>query len=283
MPTSIPLRILRLALLSVLFGFLWLGVRSGYAQDQAQIELGARLYAENCAVCHGENGQGRVGATLAKNWPSIRPDLRIRETIENGIPGSPMLAWSQAKGGPLSEVEIDALVAYILTWESGGPRYIAPTPTFAPRLQITAIPNVEGDPNRGAILFEQNCMVCHGANGEGRVGAALAKSFASVRPDLAVRNVIANGVSGSPMPAWSQAKGGPLSDQDINDLTAFVLTLSQTLVVIQPAQTPVPEFQPSWLSGWGGIILGALLFIIIVVFALWYQSRDSAKSPKVEP
>ncbi len=282
MPASNHLRIFGLALLTVL-GFLWFGFRSVRAQDQAQIELGARLYAENCAVCHGENGQGRVGATLAKNWPSIRPDLRIRETIEVGIAGSPMIAWSQANGGPLSEVEIDALVAYILTWETGGPRYIAPTPTFAPRVQITAIPNVEGDPNRGALLFEQNCVVCHGENGQGRVGAALAKSFASVRPDLAVKNTIVNGVAGSAMPAWSQANGGPLNEQEINDLTAFVLTLSQTPLVIQAVQTPVPEFQPSWLSGWGGVILGALLFTVIIVFALWYQSRDKAKTPKVEP
>lgn len=282
MPTSKHLRLVGLALLTI-FAFLWLGARTVRAQDQTQIEHGARLYAENCAVCHGENGEGRVGATLAQNWPSIRPDLRIRETVENGILGSPMIAWSQANGGPLSGEEIDALVTYILTWETGGPRYIAPTPTFAPRVLITAIPNVEGDPNRGALLFEQNCVVCHGTSGEGRVGAALAKSFASVRPDLAVKNTVSNGVSGSPMPAWSQAKGGPFSDQDVNDVTAFVLTLADSPVVVQPAVTPEPVFQPTWLSGWGGVILGALLFGLIVGFALWYQSRDSKPKPENKP
>ena len=57
------------------------------AQDPTT-ELGARLYGENCAVCHGPEGQGRVGATLAKDWPSIRPDLTVKTIIANGVPGS---------------------------------------------------------------------------------------------------------------------------------------------------------------------------------------------------
>ncbi len=276
MPALRSLRNIGLVMLALL-GLWFLGTGRVAAQDQAQIDLGARLYAENCAVCHGQDGEGRVGATLAQNWPSIRPDLRIRATIENGINGTPMLAWSQENGGPLTSQEIDALVAYILTWETGGPRYIAPTPTFAPRPVITSIPNVEGDPNRGAALFDQNCAVCHGADGEGRVGAALAKNFPSIRPDLSVKNTIANGIGGSPMPAWSQANGGPLAEQDVDDLTAFVLTLADEPVVFQPEAPEEAEFEPSWLSGWGGIILGVGLFVLIVGFAIWYQSRDKGK------
>jgi cytochrome c oxidase cbb3-type subunit 3 len=262
--------------LVILVGTWLLAINPVNAQDQAQIELGARLYAENCSVCHGETGEGRVGATLAKDWPSIRPDLRVRSTIENGITGTPMVPWGQSNGGPLSAEEIDALVAYILTWESGGPRYIAPTPTFSARPLITAIPDVEGDPNQGAALFDQNCVVCHGADGQGRVGAALAKNFSSVRPDLTVKNTISNGIANSPMPAWSQAKGGPLTEQEINDLTAFVLTLADNPVVFEQPSLTEAVLQPSWLRGWGGIILAMVLFGLIVGFALWIQNRNKA-------
>jgi mono/diheme cytochrome c family protein len=126
-------RLFRLASsLGVLFiaGLIW--VFPGRAQegvDEGELELGAKLYSENCAVCHGGDGQGRVGATLAKDWPSIRPDLQVQEIITNGIPGSPMVAWSQENGGPLSGDEIDALVYYILSWETGGPTRIYPTST----------------------------------------------------------------------------------------------------------------------------------------------------------
>lgn len=273
MPSSSTLRIFGLGLV-ILLGTWLLAFDPVKAQDQAQIELGARLFAENCAVCHGETGEGRVGASLAKDWPSIRPDLRVRATIENGISGTPMVPWGQENGGILSTEEIDALVAYILTWESGGPRYIAPTPTFMARALITAIPNVDGDPNRGASLFDQNCVVCHGPDGEGRVGAALAKNFSSIRPDLLVKTTISNGIVGSAMPAWSQARGGPLAEQDINDLTAFVLTLSDDPVVFQQPVVEESALQPSWLRGWGGIFLAVLVFGLIIGFAYWIQTRN---------
>ncbi len=65
-------------------------IREAHAQtaEPDPQELGAQLYAENCAVCHGSDGQGRVGATLAKDWPSIRPDLTVKSIIETGVPGS---------------------------------------------------------------------------------------------------------------------------------------------------------------------------------------------------
>jgi mono/diheme cytochrome c family protein len=36
--------------------------------DQEKLNQGTQLYADNCAVCHGSEGQGRIVATLAKDW-----------------------------------------------------------------------------------------------------------------------------------------------------------------------------------------------------------------------
>ena len=241
--------------------------------DPAQVEQGARLYVENCAVCHGADGQGRVGATLAKNWPSIRPDLTIREVIEKGVSGSPMPAWGEANGGPLSEADIDALVAYILTWEPNGPRQIPPTPTYIPRPPVTPLPNVEGDPALGGVLFDENCVVCHGANGEGRVGARLAKDWPSLRPDLTVKATIERGIEGSPMPGWSQQNGGPLTEEQINHLVAFILTLPDTSTS-SAEPTATPPAGPG-LPGWAGVLLTVVLFILVVALALRLQARKS--------
>lgn len=263
----------------VLFVLVFFAVTIGFqlvlaqSEDNAQIELGAVLFAENCAVCHGDNGEGRVGATLAKDWPSIRPDLRMRSVIANGVPGSAMPPWSNSSGGPLDDTEIDALVAYIFSWETGGTRTFPSAPTLAPRIVITPIPGVEGDPNNGRLLFERNCVVCHGENGEGRIGATLAKAWSSIRPDLRIRTTIAEGIAGSAMPAWSQAYGGPLNADEIEDLVAYVAALEPTQPQTgMPTPTPASVLSP-FLTGWGGIIVLVVLFVFVVAFALWFQTR----------
>lgn len=246
--------------------FIPTGAQEG--DDQKQFELGAQIYAENCAVCHGEDGQGRIGATLAKDWPSIRPDLRVRDTIERGIPGTLMPAWGQVSGGPFNEREIDALVFYILSWQSGGPIYIFPTQTPGVHFALTPPPGVTGDPNRGALLYAGNCAVCHGVEGEGRVGANLAKDWPSIRPDLLVKSTIENGVEGSVMPAWSQEHGGPLPEQDINNIVAFILTWSGAETAAETGETAVGPLTgwPVWVA-----LIGAFFLIII---AIVYYSRQ---------
>jgi mono/diheme cytochrome c family protein len=85
---------------------------------QGQPELGMAIYAEHCVSCHEAGGQGGLGPRLAKDWGSVRADLTIRSTIRQGVPGSAMQAWSQSAGGPLSDEQIDHLVALILAWSA---------------------------------------------------------------------------------------------------------------------------------------------------------------------
>jgi len=241
------------------------------------LELGASLYAQNCAVCHGQSGQGRIGATLNKDWPSIDPRADIGTTIRRGVSGSPMPAWSRAYGGPLTEVEIDSIVAYILRWQSGAFEEFTPIQTATSRPPITPVPEVKGDPNRGAILFDENCAVCHGPNGEGRIGATLAKDWPSVRPDLTIRATIARG-AGDQMPAWSQEFGGPLSDDQIDDIVAFIQTLPEQ----EGVSVPTPEVlggETSIFSGWFGVVIGILIFGILIGIAIWSQRERNNKNP----
>ncbi|UCC86137.1 MAG: c-type cytochrome [Anaerolineales bacterium] len=122
----------------------------------------------------------------------------------------------------------------------------------------------------GADLFEINCSGCHGVKGEGIPGLAppLSDQFfftqrlqevgwegtledyiiatvstgrsVSTRPDQYVGG-------GKPaMPAWSQRFGGPLRDDQVHDLAAFVLNweataLGKAEISELPAPTPGAE------------------------------------------
>jgi mono/diheme cytochrome c family protein len=91
---------------------------------------GSRLYAQHCAQCHGERGDGRgvslldpparhfgaepfkFGTTSNRMSPT---DADLARVIQHGIPGSAMPAFAQ-----LSEDERQALVGHVrrLTWEN---------------------------------------------------------------------------------------------------------------------------------------------------------------------
>jgi mono/diheme cytochrome c family protein len=234
--------------------------------------LGAQVYAENCAVCHGLEGEGRVGATLSKDFPSIRPDLATRATIAEGVPGTAMPGWSQENGGPLTEEEIDAVVDFILSWQTGGVPEYPELPTITPHPAISPIPEVDGDPFQGAFLYDFNCKACHGPEGRGRIGASLNKNWGSIRPDLAMRTTIVNGVPGTAMPAWSKDGGGPLTEGEIDDIVAYLLSLPAPEEPVSPTPDSAPT---SRLLGWGGVFLTLVIFILIILGILGLQRRKS--------
>jgi len=69
------------------------------------------------------------------------------------------------------------------------------------------------------LLYGQNCAGCHGAQGKGGAAIALANPvFLAIADDAAIRRTTANGVPGTPMPAFAQSAGGMLTDKQIDAL-----------------------------------------------------------------
>jgi mono/diheme cytochrome c family protein len=88
----------------------------------ADVGAGRRVFADNCAMCHGRDASGMMGM-----HPSLRGamDRLTREgvevTIRNGRNTSPpMPAWE----GKLSDEQIDDVIAYIGSLPNG-PRNFA--------------------------------------------------------------------------------------------------------------------------------------------------------------
>lgn len=97
-----------------------------------------------------------------------------------------------------------------------------------------AVPEVEmtspAARERGRVLFQANCALCHGVRGDGhgqrREGLDVPpRDFTNPdwRKHTSPRHVffaIREGLAGTPMPAWKS-----LSEQDAWDLTAFLLSI----------------------------------------------------------
>ncbi|MBN2388380.1 MAG: c-type cytochrome [Anaerolineales bacterium] len=74
-------------------------------------------------------------------------------------------------------------------------------------------------------LYAENCAVCHGLAGEG-IGSIPALENEGLRsmPYYDLVRVIADGRYNTGMPAWSLENGGPLSDYQIGELVALILS-----------------------------------------------------------
>ena len=70
---------------------------------------------------------------------------------------------------------------------------------------------------RGADVYNASCLACHGVNGEGGLGNAIAGSAIAVGGLDSHLNVIVNGVAGTSM----QAFGAQLSDVDVAAVTTY--------------------------------------------------------------
>jgi len=89
------------------------------------------------------------------------------------------------------------------------------TPASAP---ATGNGSAQGDVQAGAQVYASTCAACHGQKGEGAIGPKLQNL--SLSPDE-IATIIKGGKQGTAMPAF----GSQLSDQDIQNLVAFLKSL----------------------------------------------------------
>lgn len=80
------------------------------------IELGKEIYAEVCAACHGENGEGDIGTALGNPvMLSLTSDAFLRYAIENGRDGTDMPSFRDV----LEPDQIDAVTAFLRSRATG--------------------------------------------------------------------------------------------------------------------------------------------------------------------
>jgi cytochrome c oxidase cbb3-type subunit 3 len=75
------------------------------------------------------------------------------------------------------------------------------------------------------ILYNSNCAGCHGPDGRNGPGRILNDPlYLAIIPREELENTIANGRPGTPMPAWSLDRGGPLTSKQVAALVDGIET-----------------------------------------------------------
>ncbi len=195
---------------------------------------GKEVFNENCATCHGENGDGQGTAAyllFPKPRNFLRSEFKLRSTpdgvmptdedllttISQGMPGTAMFAFAEV----LSEEDRRAVVDYVKDLTPG---YENAQPiTEDVLLNVPAAP--EPTPELlelGRLTYEKlGCAQCHGPEGRGDGPAAPtlvdtsgdpfpAADFghgiykSGGRPENLYRTFL-TGMSGTPMPSYQQA------------------------------------------------------------------------------
>jgi mono/diheme cytochrome c family protein len=227
-------------------------------QQRAElIEFGASVFVTNCTRCHGTQAQGITGVAPSLRdehffterltevgWQgslqdyivsvvttgrqiSTRPELYVG----GGVPAMP--TWSEKFGGPLRDDQIRAVSAFIMNFE---PYALGQVATVEPLLPPVDESTPEG---RGqAVFLQAGCVACHTVSGisTGNIGPVLdglasraADTVSGLSAEEYIRQSIlepdAFVVAGFAEGIMPQTFGTTLSEEQISDLVAFLLTL----------------------------------------------------------
>jgi glucose/arabinose dehydrogenase len=105
------------------------GMKNPYDDQRDAVVAGAKLYAANCASCHGASGQGTGNIPALSEGPTrAAPDGELFWFITNGSVNNGMPAWGQ-----LPEQERWQIVTFVKSLKNAAPAAsTAPAATFTP-------------------------------------------------------------------------------------------------------------------------------------------------------
>lgn len=203
------------------------------ASKGTSLDVGQDLFSKNCVVCHGEFGEGGINPTRpndiiapisSSEFLKTRDDFTLRAIISQGQPNFGMSPFGSSFGGPLDDNQVDAIVAYVRSWESNPPVEVPPEVIATqPSLNATDI-------------YKDLCAQCHGLKGEGGLGPSFSDpAFQSANTDQQIFDSITLGHKASAMIGWGEV----LSSEQIQQLVEYIRGLKST--EITPVATPTSK------------------------------------------
>jgi cbb3-type cytochrome c oxidase subunit III len=201
------------------------------AGDIAQDQRGSVLYEQYCQPCHGGDRSGYAAdnapSLISPTFRNTADDAFLRAAIDRGRAGTAMAGYGQRFGGPLTPVDIDALIAYL----RGG---TAPTPLVRRR--------PSGNAANGEQVYQTHCQNCHGTSEQrGRAVHLANPMFLETASDAFLRTAIQEGRPGTSMEAWHTK----LSPDEIEDVIVYIRSLARPVppppALADGGLPPIPE------------------------------------------
>jgi len=172
------------------------------------LTLGARIYRQDCAACHGRNGDGtELGSPLTTADSKAANREAIYQSLVKGAAGTAMPRY-----GNYDAQAMASLISYLSTLpRSAGTR--------------ASWKMGKGIADRGKNIYAGQCAGCHGENGQGKLGPALAHAaFLNTASDNYIAATIVRGRSGTPMPGFGRDNVNypRLTATEVLDLIAYI-------------------------------------------------------------
>jgi cytochrome c oxidase cbb3-type subunit 3 len=224
---------------------------AGTAFSEADLELttdtdilasGAKIFSQQCAVCHKADGGGSIGPNLTDDYWLHGGDIQsLFTTIKVGVPDKGMISWEAM----LSPEKMRDVANYIKSirgtnppaakapqgelYEEGAASEVTPTSETAV-VEELATGDIGGS-EEAKSTFLTLCAACHTADGGGIVGLGpnlTDKYWKNNDGSLeGIKNTITDGVEGTIMISWKAS----YSTEQIDELGKYILSLQGTTPV----------------------------------------------------
>ena len=225
---------------------------AGTADSAADVDSGKKLFAANCATCHGLNAEGKKsgnGDQIA--GPALAGVGAAAVDFQVSTGRMPMAAPNvqAARNHVLfTDAQISQLAAFVASLGAG------PSVPSAEDYDYT-----KGDPAKGQQIFSVNCAMCHNSAGAG--GALTRGKYAPSLMNVDPRHIYEAMETGpQSMPVFNDSN---ISGEAKRDVIAYLKNIEESPTpggLRLGGLGPVPEGMFAWTFGLG-ILIGCAVWL----------------------
>jgi ubiquinol-cytochrome c reductase cytochrome c subunit len=212
---------------------------SSAAANQSSVDAGKKLFAANCATCHGLSAEGVDGVA-----PSLYGVGAAAVSFQVGTGRMPLANQGpQAEQKPVqfTKAQISEMADYIAS--------LSPGPGIPAKKYLTA----NADASEGAELFRVNCAMCHNVAGAG--GALTEGKFAPALSGVSAEHIYEAMVTGPQnMPVFNDKNITPEQKADIITYLKYLDKNPSPGGIDLGNLGPVAEGLFIWIFGLGAVV-----------------------------